>query len=94
MVQSSWNMNVADSRMFQFQSKLKHVRDGLIEWRKKESINARKQIDSINLRMNSMCEEEGQRDWEFWRLLRNQLDVACKEEEEYWSRKSRIEWLQ
>lgn len=26
-------------------------------------------------------------------LLRNQLDVAYIEEEEYWSRKSRIEWL-
>lgn len=64
VVQSSWKKSVAGSRMFQFQSKVKHVRAGLIEWRKKESVNARKPIDSINLRLNSMCEEEGQRDWE------------------------------
>lgn len=40
-----------------------------------------------------MQEEGGQRGWDSWYNLMTQLDDAYKAEEEFWSRKSRIEWL-
>lgn len=33
-------------------------------------------------------------DWESWRNIRIQLDEAYKEEEEYWARQFRVDWLQ
>lgn len=41
-----------------------------------------------------MYGEGGKKDWDSWGKLRSQLDEAYKEEEEYWYRKSRVEWLQ
>lgn len=64
VVQSSWNINVTGSRMFQFHRKLKNVRTGLLEWRKKEGTNSGKHIESLTTKMDRMCEKMGQRDWE------------------------------
>lgn len=47
MVQTMWNMKVSGSRMYQFHSKLKNVRTGLLEWRKKVSTNSKKHIDCL-----------------------------------------------
>lgn len=80
--------------MFQVQRKIKSVRSGLLEWRKKNYTNSKKLIEDINLQMNEMYDAGGQRDWDAWGKLCNQLDEAYKEEEEYWLRKSRVEWLQ
>lgn len=37
-VQSSWNVGVAGSRMYSFHGKLKNVRFGLLDWRKKSAL--------------------------------------------------------
>lgn len=44
--------------------------------------------------MEIMNEKGGQKGWDTWYDLRTQLDEAYKVEEEFWSRKSRVEWLQ
>lgn len=43
--------------MFQFQNKLKNVKTGLLEWRKKKNTNSTKQIDRIKMQMERMSEE-------------------------------------
>lgn len=43
--------------------------------------------------MEILKEQGGQRYWERWNELRNQLDSAYKEEEAYWSQKKRIQFL-
>lgn len=70
MVQSRWNINVAGSRMFQFQRKLKNVRTSLIEWRKKENTNSKKQIENIKIQIDRMYGESGKKDWDSWEKLR------------------------
>lgn len=62
VVQSSWNVQVIGSRMFQVQRKIKSVRSDLLEWRKKNCTNSRKLIEDINLQLNEMCDAGGQRD--------------------------------
>lgn len=80
--------------MYKFHRKLKQCRAGLLEWRKKDCLNSGRQIDGLRKDMQRMQEQGGNRDWGAWTQLRSQLDDVYKIEEEYWARKSRIEWLQ
>lgn len=41
-----------------------------------------------------MCELGGQKNLGTWGKLRSQLEEVYKDEDEYWSRKARVEWLQ
>lgn len=65
-----------------------------MKWRKKENTNSKSQIECTKKQIASMHEEGGQKDWDRWYQLRTTLDEANKVEEEFWARKSRIEWLQ
>lgn len=40
-----------------------------------------------------MQEQGGQRDWASWFDYKAQLEVAYRDEEEYWERKARNDWL-
>lgn len=42
--------------------------------------------------MEGMQEEGGQRDWAPWFDYKAQLEVAYRDEEEYWARKARNDW--
>lgn len=44
--------------------------------------------------MECLQEKGGQREWESLHQLKLQLEAASEEEEEYWARKSIVEWLQ
>lgn len=44
--------------------------------------------------MARMQDEGGQREWDSWYKLRTQLDEAYKADDEFWTRKLRVEWLQ
>lgn len=94
VVQGNWHTNAEGSRMFKFHRKLKQCRAGLLKWRKKKNTYSRIQIENIKRQMGNMQKIEDQRDWNAWAKLRSQLDDTYKDEEEYWSRKSRVEWLQ
>lgn len=54
MVKSCWKQEVEVSRMYQFNKKLKLCRQGVLEWRKKESSNSKIQIENIKRKMESM----------------------------------------
>lgn len=56
--------------------------------------NSMIRIESIKRQMENMQEMGDQRDWNAWAKLRSQLDDTYKDKEEYWFRKSRVEWLQ
>lgn len=93
MIQECWKFQIEGSRMFSFHKKLKHCREGLLQWRKKENTNSKAQIESIKKQVECMQEEEGSRDWETWHQLKAQLGEAYAAEEEFWSRKARIDCL-
>lgn len=43
--------------------------------------------------MEQLREQGELRDQDRWNLLREQLDLAYKQEDAYWSQKSRVQWL-
>lgn len=78
-IQGAWNIDVTGSRLYQFNRKLRNiVRSGLLEWRKKDNSNSREQITTISERLDRMCEEGSNRDWESWRNLKIQFDEGYK----------------
>lgn len=40
-----------------------------------------------------MQAEGGNRDWNKWKQFKCHLNEAYKEEEEYWSKKARVQWV-
>lgn len=94
VIQEGWRVEVQGSRMFKFYTKLKHCKEKLLVWRKKESSNSNIKIQHLRGQMECLQERGGQRDWEAWHQLKLQLEATYKDEEEYWARKSRVEWLQ
>lgn len=48
----------------------------------------------IQREMERMQELGGRRNWERWKQLKTLLDDAYESEDEYWRRKSRVNWLQ
>lgn len=93
VIQNNWNVHVEGSRMFKFHKKVQQCRKGLLEWRKKENSNSMVHIECLKRDMESMQNKGGQREWERWHSLKAQLEGAYKDEEAYWTRKSRVEWL-
>lgn len=93
VIQDGWNVDVEGSRMFKLHKRVKHCRERLLEWRKKENTNSKIQIENIRGQMARMQDEGGQREWDSWYKLRTQLDEAYKADDEFWTRKSRVEWL-
>lgn len=47
----------------------------------------------IQKEMEAMQDLGGNRNWERWKQLKCHLNKAYKEEEEFWSRKARVQWL-
>lgn len=80
--------------MFKFQQKLKKCRTQLLVWRKKENCNSSVLINKIEDQLAGMQGQGQQRDWNLWSDLKIQQTEAYRAEEEYWARKSRVQWLQ
>lgn len=74
--------------------RLQHCRDSLLEWKKKETTNAKNQIQNIRGYVERLQKEKGKKEWESWQQLNLQLEDAYKAEGEYLARKSMVEWLQ
>lgn len=94
VVQNAWKIQIQGSNMFKLQSKVKYSRKYLLEWRKVENTNARKKINDIKGQIDRLKEKGGEREWSRWGELKVQLEEAYKEEEKYWSKKSKVNWLQ
>lgn len=93
LVRDTWKQSVNGSKMFKVQKKLKLCKLNFIKWGKTNKRNAMEQIGLIQKEMEAMQELGGNRDWERWKQLKYHLNKAYKEEEEFWSRKARIQWL-
>lgn len=59
MVREEWQKPITGSRMFKCHQKLKSVKLKLLKWRKGTKINAREEIDLIQLEMDKLHTEGG-----------------------------------
>lgn len=80
--------------MFRVATKIKRCRLGLLSWSRQQDGHAAKKIKEIQEAMEVLQQQGGQRDWNQWHCLNDQMDEAYKAEEEYWSQKARVQWLQ
>lgn len=85
----TWRKPVEGSRMFKVKQKLKWCKHSFIKWRKEKHYNARKEIEIIQQEIEQMQIQEGNRDRDRWKILKSNLEVAYKNEEEFWRKKSR-----
>lgn len=83
-----WVQNVSSS------NEIEKCKIRFIKWRKENRRNAREEINMIQQEMEKMQKIGEDRNWNRWKQLKTLLDEAYKSEEDYWRRKSRINWLQ
>lgn len=83
-----WVQNVSSS------NEIEKCKIRFIKWRKENQRNAREEINMIQQEMEKMQKIGEDRNWNRWKQLKTLLDEAYKSEEDYWRRKSRINWLQ
>lgn len=93
IVKKAWETECEGSTMFKVAAKIKMYRLGIQKWSRQQHGNAVRRIQAIKEKMEILKEQGGQRDWERWNKLREQLESTYKEEEAYWSQKERIQLL-
>lgn len=93
VVRKTWEIDCEGSVMFKVAVKIKNCRVELFKWSMPQQGNAVKEIKRIQGQMDRLKEEGGQRDWKFWNKLKTLLNEAYKEEEMFWSKKAREQWL-
>lgn len=92
-IREIWERLVTGSRMFRVYQKLKWCKLECIKRRKQKSINASQELQQIQYKIEMLQKMKGSRDWAKWQQLKTQMHESYKQEEEFWSKKSRILWL-
>ncbi|GER55493.1 DNAse I-like superfamily protein [Striga asiatica] len=88
-VREGWQISVDGSALYQVHQKIKNTRMALLAWHKPHHRNQERTIKVLTEKMASLRAEGRERDWEQWGLVKNELDKAHLDEEQYWRNKSR-----
>ncbi|XP_027166343.1 uncharacterized protein LOC113766338 [Coffea eugenioides] len=93
VIQGAWRTVQTGSRMYKMVRKIKAVRVAILEWRRKVQGNSKVKIKELKEKLKQV--KEGHESGIKSRVteIKNQLSKAYKEEELYWSQKSRSKWL-
>lgn len=94
LISKAWGTKCIGSTMFQVAQKIKRCRIELLKWHSQQECNSVSKIQKLKEEMDVLQAAGGQRDWERWNVVRTQLNEAYVEEEQYWSQKARVQWLQ
>lgn len=94
LVRKVWETDCEGSLMYKVATKIKRCRVELLKWNRQGQGNAAKRIRMIQEKMERLTELGGNRDWNRCHAMKEALDQAYKDEEIFWSQKSRNQWLQ
>lgn len=67
--------------MFQVSQKIKRCWYALLKWNSQQESNSALRIQQLQEIMSQLQEDGGQRDWEQWHRLKEQLGDAYRDEE-------------
>nr|XP_027090317.1 uncharacterized protein LOC113711350 [Coffea arabica] len=92
VVKNAWGKDQHGSRMFKVVRRIKECRLALIDWHRTTKGNSRAVIQELKGQLKALREQE---EWDKGTAanLKLQLSKAYKDEELYWSQKSRSRWL-
>ena len=93
VIQMAWDKEQRGSRMFKVARKIKECIFGLLERNKKIRGNSRVRINEIKNQLENAKARKDPNKKSLMTNLKMQLSKAYKEEELYWSQKSRNRWL-
>ncbi|XP_071926918.1 uncharacterized protein [Coffea arabica] len=93
VIQGAWRKDHLGSRMFKVTRKIKECRIAILEWRKKVQGNSKVRIKELKEKLIKVREGNDGGKCGQVAELKSQLSKSYKEEELYWSQKSRSKWL-
>ncbi|XP_071909569.1 uncharacterized protein [Coffea arabica] len=93
VIRTAWELQTEGSRMFQVTKKIRNCRVALLKWKNSFQANSRGKIDQIKRQMSELKESDISARKGSIAMLKGKLKEAYREEEVYWSHKSRIQWL-
>lgn len=94
IIRNAWTPDCFGSPIHQVASKIKRCRLALLNWSRQGQSNSAVRIQKLKAEMEELRGQEGQRDWDRWYRIKEQLDNAYIDEELFWSQKARVQWLQ
>ncbi|XP_071905749.1 uncharacterized protein [Coffea arabica] len=93
VVKQAWRQSDEGTRMFKLTQKIKRCRISLLRWKNKFQSNSKEHIERIKKNLQELRETEMQNKNNRMRFLKKSLKKAYREEEIFWSQKSRLSWL-
>nr|XP_027075819.1 uncharacterized protein LOC113699652 [Coffea arabica] len=93
VIQGAWRKDHSGSRMFKVARKIRECHIAILEWREKVQGNSNVRIKKLKEKLSKVREGNGAGKSGQVVELKSQLSKAYKEEELYWSKKSRSKWL-
>lgn len=93
VIKRSWKGAIRGSKMFEVFQKVKNCRKELRHWSKQKGFNARKKINDLQQRLESIGSDQRSGEIGEVRALEKELSTAWDQEEKYWRQKARVNWM-